>query len=120
MRKTVAHSCVVENPILSILRVLSSWNNAVELSFLGIVFSARETVLRCAEDVIVPTSEEKENVSLFANNVRRVMAHHLQLPMTEHSYEDVLLMVNRLSGCASYRPYSAHCCVVTSALDGCN
>jgi len=40
----------------------------------------------------IPSREEIEKPSLYANNVRDKMSKVLQIPMTEHSYEDVLLM----------------------------
>ncbi|XP_056876644.1 lysophosphatidylcholine acyltransferase 1 isoform X1 [Takifugu flavidus] len=38
--------------------------------------------------VYTPSEEEKENPSLFANNVRKVMAKALEVPLTDLSFED--------------------------------
>jgi len=42
--------------------------------------------------VYVPSVEEKGDPNLFANNVRDVMATALKLPVTNHSFEDGVLM----------------------------
>jgi lysophosphatidylcholine acyltransferase / lyso-PAF acetyltransferase len=39
-----------------------------------------------------PNEEEKKNPILFANNVRAVMAKYLDVPVTDYSFEDFLLM----------------------------
>ncbi|XP_077063492.1 lysophosphatidylcholine acyltransferase 1 [Siphateles boraxobius] len=38
-----------------------------------------------------PSEEEKNNPALFANNVRRLMAKALQVPVTDYSFEDCQL-----------------------------
>ncbi|XP_054619724.1 lysophosphatidylcholine acyltransferase 1 isoform X2 [Dunckerocampus dactyliophorus] len=38
--------------------------------------------------VYTPSDEEKENPSLFASNVRKIMAKALELPLTDLSFED--------------------------------
>ncbi|KAM8839963.1 lysophosphatidylcholine acyltransferase 1 isoform 4-T4 [Spinachia spinachia] len=38
--------------------------------------------------VYTPSSEERENPALFANNVRKLMARALQLPLTDLTFED--------------------------------
>lgn len=38
-----------------------------------------------------PSEEEKKNPALFANNVRRLMAKALQVPVTDYSFEDCQL-----------------------------
>ncbi|XP_065827590.1 lysophosphatidylcholine acyltransferase 2-like isoform X2 [Oscarella lobularis] len=43
--------------------------------------------------VYKPSEEEKANPCLYASNVRKVMAKALELPTAEHSFEDVLLMM---------------------------
>ncbi|XP_076448987.1 lysophosphatidylcholine acyltransferase 2-like isoform X2 [Babylonia areolata] len=40
-----------------------------------------------------PSKEERTNPKLFANNVRRVMAECLELPVTDHTYDDCRLMM---------------------------
>lgn len=39
-----------------------------------------------------PTEEEKENPKLYAENVQKLMARSLNLPVTGHSFEDTSLM----------------------------
>ncbi|XP_037936996.1 lysophosphatidylcholine acyltransferase [Teleopsis dalmanni] len=39
-----------------------------------------------------PTEEEKNNANLYARNVREVMAKALQVPTSEYSFEDVIVM----------------------------
>lgn len=39
-----------------------------------------------------PSKEEKEDPKLFAENVRKVMADALSVPVTDHTYEDCRLM----------------------------
>ncbi|KAM7372892.1 hypothetical protein PAMP_007785 [Pampus punctatissimus] len=38
--------------------------------------------------IYTPSSEEKENPALFANNVRKLMAKALELPLTDLSFDD--------------------------------
>lgn len=64
-----------------IFRTLCQFDNHIEISYLP---------------VYVPNEEEKKNPLLYANNVRKVMAKHLQIGITEHSYEDVILMVDAI------------------------
>ncbi|XP_068189007.1 lysophosphatidylcholine acyltransferase 1-like isoform X2 [Antennarius striatus] len=45
--------------------------------------------------VYTPSNEEKENPSLFANNVRRLMAKALQVPLTDLSFEDREISLSR-------------------------
>jgi len=40
----------------------------------------------------IPSEEEKQNPQQYADNVRTVMANHLHIPTTEHSYDDCKLM----------------------------
>ena len=42
--------------------------------------------------VYCPSKEEKSNAKLYANNVRNVMADALDLPITDHTFEDCRLM----------------------------
>jgi len=42
----------------------------------------------------VPSEKEKEDPKLFAENVRKLMAEHLDVSTTEHSYDDLFLMSN--------------------------
>ena len=42
----------------------------------------------------VPTVAEQDNAMLFANNVRQEMASFMQVPVTEHSYEDVFFLTH--------------------------
>ncbi|KAM6968336.1 lysophosphatidylcholine acyltransferase 1 [Aplochiton taeniatus] len=41
--------------------------------------------------VYTPSEEEKQNPALFANNVRRIMAKALGVPITDYSFEDCQL-----------------------------
>merc|ERR1712218_261534 len=59
-----------------VFRMLTQFYNSVEVEFL---------------DVYDPSIEEKADPILFANNVRAVMAHELDVPTTEHSYGDAAL-----------------------------
>jgi lysophosphatidylcholine acyltransferase/lyso-PAF acetyltransferase len=43
-------------------------------------------------DPYIPNEQERQNPSLYANNVRNEMAKSLGFETTEHSYEDVLLL----------------------------
>ncbi|XP_002131598.2 lysophosphatidylcholine acyltransferase 2 [Ciona intestinalis] len=56
---------------------LCQWNNSVQVQFLP---------------VYQPNIEEQQNPSLFANNVRMLMADILDLPCTDHTFEDCRLM----------------------------
>eukprot|EP00742_Colponemidia_sp_Colp-10_P003093 GILJ01003296.1.p1 GENE.GILJ01003296.1~~GILJ01003296.1.p1 ORF type:complete len:559 (+),score=84.08 GILJ01003296.1:41-1717(+) len=47
--------------------------------------------------VYFPSAEEKSNTQLYADNVRKYMANRLDLPITEHSYEDVFLSQDAVS-----------------------
>uniref|UniRef100_A0A6B2L1V2 EF-hand domain-containing protein n=1 Tax=Arcella intermedia TaxID=1963864 RepID=A0A6B2L1V2_9EUKA len=38
-----------------------------------------------------PSEEEKKNPQLYANNVRKIMGEAMNVPITDHSYEDVRL-----------------------------
>lgn len=42
----------------------------------------------------VPSDAEVASPHLFANNVRRVMAEAMRVPMTSHSYDDVRLQIH--------------------------
>ncbi|KAM7011088.1 lysophosphatidylcholine acyltransferase 2 [Passerculus sandwichensis] len=44
--------------------------------------------------VHVPTEEEKSDPILFANRVRQTMANALNLPVTDHTFEDCRLMIS--------------------------
>ncbi|XP_053127372.1 lysophosphatidylcholine acyltransferase 2 [Hemicordylus capensis] len=44
--------------------------------------------------VYVPTEDEKKNPILFASRVRNKMASALDLPVTDHTYEDCRLMIS--------------------------
>ncbi|XP_043859037.1 lysophosphatidylcholine acyltransferase 2-like [Dromiciops gliroides] len=44
--------------------------------------------------VYIPDDEERNDPALYANRVRNVMANALQLPVTEHTYEDCRLMIS--------------------------
>ncbi|OWF34743.1 lysophosphatidylcholine acyltransferase 2-like isoform X2 [Mizuhopecten yessoensis] len=56
---------------------LCNFHNAMEIEFLP---------------VISPNEEEKDNVKLFAERVRRTMAECLGVPTTDHSFDDCRLM----------------------------
>ncbi|KAL3859040.1 hypothetical protein ACJMK2_009278 [Sinanodonta woodiana] len=43
--------------------------------------------------VYVPSEEEKKDPKLFANNVRRKMAECLDIPVTDHTFDDCRLMI---------------------------
>ncbi|KAG8437778.1 hypothetical protein GDO86_008472 [Hymenochirus boettgeri] len=43
--------------------------------------------------VYVPSEDEKNDPYLYANNVRHIMATALELPVTDHTYEDCRLMM---------------------------
>ncbi|XP_058475973.1 lysophosphatidylcholine acyltransferase 1 [Solea solea] len=45
--------------------------------------------------VYTPSKEEKENPALFANNVRRLMAKALELPLTELSFDDREIILSK-------------------------
>ncbi|XP_034981517.2 lysophosphatidylcholine acyltransferase 1 isoform X2 [Zootoca vivipara] len=55
---------------------LCQFHNFVEIEFLP---------------VYIPSEEEKRNPSLYANNVRRVMAQALGVPVTDYTFEDCQL-----------------------------
>lgn len=42
--------------------------------------------------VYYPNDEEKNNIELYANNVRIEMAKYLKVPLSVYSYEDVRLL----------------------------
>ncbi|XP_036609119.1 lysophosphatidylcholine acyltransferase 2-like [Trichosurus vulpecula] len=44
--------------------------------------------------VYIPDDDEKNNPVLYARGVRNVMANALQLPVTDHTYEDCRLMIS--------------------------
>jgi lysophosphatidylcholine acyltransferase/lyso-PAF acetyltransferase len=44
-------------------------------------------------DIYVPNEEEKKDPTLFAKNVRNVIATTLGIPTTDHCFDDVLLQV---------------------------
>jgi len=48
-------------------------------------------------DVYLPSEEEKRNPALYANNVRKIMAEKLNVAVTNHTYEDALLLNEALS-----------------------
>eukprot|EP00403_Amphidinium_massartii_P003497 CAMPEP_0178374632 /NCGR_PEP_ID=MMETSP0689_2-20121128/2476_1 /TAXON_ID=160604 /ORGANISM="Amphidinium massartii, Strain CS-259" /LENGTH=495 /DNA_ID=CAMNT_0019994607 /DNA_START=83 /DNA_END=1567 /DNA_ORIENTATION=+ len=62
--------------ICGVIRLLTQFYNSVEVELL---------------DVYEPSAEEREDPILFARNVREVMARNLDVPVTEHSYEDAAL-----------------------------
>jgi lysophosphatidylcholine acyltransferase/lyso-PAF acetyltransferase len=39
-----------------------------------------------------PSDEEKKNANLYADNVRKVMAAYMNIPVSDYSYEDAKLM----------------------------
>jgi lysophosphatidylcholine acyltransferase/lyso-PAF acetyltransferase len=39
-----------------------------------------------------PSEEEKKNAILYAENVRKLIASHLNKPLSDYSYEDAKLM----------------------------
>jgi len=49
--------------------------------------------------VYEPSTAEKRDPKLYANNVRRVMAAALGYPTSEHTYEDLFLQGNTGGGC---------------------
>ncbi|XP_028673823.1 lysophosphatidylcholine acyltransferase 1-like [Erpetoichthys calabaricus] len=55
---------------------LCQLHNVVEIEFLP---------------VYTPSEEEKKNPAIFANNVRRIMAKALDVPVTDYSFEDCQL-----------------------------
>ncbi|KYO34645.1 lysophosphatidylcholine acyltransferase 1 [Alligator mississippiensis] len=55
---------------------LCQFHNSVEIEFLP---------------VYIPSEEERKNPSLYANNVRRVMAEALRVPVTDYTFEDCCL-----------------------------
>ncbi|XP_033010217.1 lysophosphatidylcholine acyltransferase 1 [Lacerta agilis] len=55
---------------------LCQFHNFVEIEFLP---------------VYIPSEEEKRNPSLYANNVRRIMAQALGVPVTDYTFEDCQL-----------------------------
>lgn len=57
---------------------LCQFNNKLEIEFLPVYH---------------PSPEEINDPKLFANNVRKVMAESLQVPVTDHTYDDCRLMV---------------------------
>jgi len=61
---------------LALLRTLLQFANFCEISIL---------------DTYVPSEDEAKNPRLFAENVRSTMAKHLQVSVTEHSYDDAFL-----------------------------
>ncbi|XP_051855964.1 lysophosphatidylcholine acyltransferase 2-like [Antechinus flavipes] len=44
--------------------------------------------------IYVPDEEERSDPALYARRVRNVMANALQLPVTDHTYEDCRLMIS--------------------------
>lgn len=62
---------------MAILRMLLQFKNRCEIDVL---------------DTYVPSELEKEDPRIFAGNVRMEMAAHLQVPFTEHSYDDAFLV----------------------------
>eukprot|EP00440_Ansanella_granifera_P060343 gb/GFBE01065404.1/.p1 GENE.gb/GFBE01065404.1/~~gb/GFBE01065404.1/.p1 ORF type:complete len:303 (+),score=74.21 gb/GFBE01065404.1/:1-909(+) len=61
---------------VALLRTLLQFKNSVEITIL---------------DTYVPSGAEISDPRLYASNVRRVMASHLQVAVTEHSYDDAFL-----------------------------
>nr|XP_010961944.1 lysophosphatidylcholine acyltransferase 2 isoform X1 [Camelus bactrianus] len=45
--------------------------------------------------VQVPSDEEKNDPVLFASRIRNLMAEALEIPVTDHTYEDCRLMISR-------------------------
>lgn len=64
------------NRLLIFLRCLAQPYQAVTIEFLPIY---------------EPNEEEKKSATLFANNVRDVMAKKLKVPVSDHSYSDMFL-----------------------------
>lgn len=60
------------------IKMAMQFHNSVELDFLP---------------VYTPSQEEIDDPILYASNVRNVMAKHMGVPVTEHSYEDAKLII---------------------------
>jgi len=60
------------------IKMAMQFHNFVEIDFLP---------------VYTPSEEEKADPILYAENVRSVMAKHMGVPVTEHSYEDAKLII---------------------------
>ncbi|XP_030003303.1 lysophosphatidylcholine acyltransferase 1 [Sphaeramia orbicularis] len=54
--------------------------------------------------IYTPSDEEKENPALFANNVRKVMAKALDVPLTDLSFDDYEISLAK----GPLRPYNCH------------
>ncbi|XP_071959021.1 lysophosphatidylcholine acyltransferase 2-like isoform X1 [Antedon mediterranea] len=63
--------------LASMWLTMCNFNNKLEIEFLP---------------VYKPSEEEKRDPALYAQNVRGVIARSLNLPVTDHSFEDCLLM----------------------------
>eukprot|EP00123_Amoebidium_parasiticum_P020997 comp5986_c0_seq1/m.1831 comp5986_c0_seq1/g.1831 ORF comp5986_c0_seq1/g.1831 comp5986_c0_seq1/m.1831 type:complete len:539 (-) comp5986_c0_seq1:82-1698(-) len=63
--------------ITSGLLMMCQWNNTMEIEFMS---------------VYKPDEQEKKDPALFAANVRHVMSNALDVPVTEHAFEDISLM----------------------------
>ncbi|QDZ24041.1 phosphate acyltransferase [Chloropicon primus] len=61
-----------------LLRMLTSWHNSVDVHFM---------------DVYQPDEEEKRDALLYSEHVRVLMARDLRIPVTNHSYADVQLLL---------------------------
>eukprot|EP01129_Flabellula_baltica_P008064 TRINITY_DN3177_c0_g1_i1.p1 TRINITY_DN3177_c0_g1~~TRINITY_DN3177_c0_g1_i1.p1 ORF type:complete len:489 (+),score=74.37 TRINITY_DN3177_c0_g1_i1:21-1487(+) len=75
-------SFTINNGTVTVLRrLLTQFYNRAEVTFL---------------EPYVPSEAEKKDPSLFANNVRQLMATELGTNTTDHSYEDVLLQMEAI------------------------
>jgi len=81
-KDAIAWTWIAPPTLHQIAYILSNINNQFEIEFLP---------------VYKPNEEEKQNPILFANNVRKIMAEALDVPTSEHSYEDCWLMQEAIS-----------------------
>ncbi|KEG09310.1 EF hand domain containing protein [Trypanosoma grayi] len=70
--------CGANSPWAMLLQTMCQLYNAVELTYLP---------------VYAPTLAEQQDSALYAENVRRAMAHAMLLPVTAHNSTDVRLML---------------------------
>lgn len=66
--------CGLSSPLPTVIRLFCQFHNYLELEYLP---------------VYEPSAEEKSDPYLYAHNVRAVMAKALNVPITDHSYEDL-------------------------------
>eukprot|EP01119_Soliformovum_irregulare_P004321 TRINITY_DN15322_c0_g1_i1.p1 TRINITY_DN15322_c0_g1~~TRINITY_DN15322_c0_g1_i1.p1 ORF type:complete len:435 (-),score=120.43 TRINITY_DN15322_c0_g1_i1:259-1563(-) len=72
---------------LIVLRASTQLINHAEIEFL---------------DPYYPSAEERSDPNLYARNVRKVMANHMRVPTTEHTYQDVLRLMGRVPRAATH------------------